>query len=281
MQQLEENKNPIYSSIQGFYWMAYAGLLGFAAVFLNARGFSATEIGITLSMANIVAALLQPGVAAFSDRQDKISVNRIIVGLGLILLLSGFLLLKAESKAVVQILYGSMTAMILIINPLVTSIGMTLKNQGFRIDFGFARGIGSLAFALVTAIAGGLIKAFGVDSIIILTELAMIVFMIFIFRLERLGLSQVQSLAAPKLESLAIREFFSVYKGFSSLLVGIGFMFVFHNITNTYLLQMVLNVGGNTADMGISLGLAAMVEIPGMMAFGWILKGRTRKRSSG
>ncbi len=272
MQQQEQNKNPIYSSIHGSYWMAFAGLLGFATVFLSGRGFTATEIGITLSLANIAAAFLQPYVAAFCDRQDKISVNRIILGFGLAVILVGAILLRVQSKAAVQILYGIMAAMMLVINPLVTSIGMTLNNQGFRIDFGFARGIGSLTFALVTAIAGGLIENFGVDSIILLTQIAMVVFLGFIFRLERSGLGQTSSLTAFRPEALGIREFFSVYKGFASLLLGIGFMFVFHNITNTYLLQMVLHVGGTTADMGVSLGLAAMVEIPGMMAFSWILK---------
>lgn len=44
-------------------------------------------------------------------------------------------------------------------------------------------------------------------------------------------------------------------------------LFVFHNMSNTYIIQMVENIGGDPGGMGNALSLAAFLELPVMAIF--------------
>ena len=49
-----------YACIHGTYWMFYGVASSFASVFLLARGYSSSQIGVTLAAANILAVVLRP-----------------------------------------------------------------------------------------------------------------------------------------------------------------------------------------------------------------------------
>ena len=54
--------------------------------------------------------------------------------------------------------------------------------------------------------------------------------------------------------------------------IGIICLFTFHNIINTYLLQIMVSVGGDSRDMGVSIAIAALLELPTMFLFSLIVK---------
>ena len=47
---MEKRLNCSYAAIQGSYWMVYAVVGSFASVFLLARGYSNSEIGVILAV---------------------------------------------------------------------------------------------------------------------------------------------------------------------------------------------------------------------------------------
>ena len=51
------------------------------------------------------------------------------------------------------------------------------------------------------------------------------------------------------------------------MLAGIVFLFAFHNMVNTYLIQIMERFGGDSSDMGTSIAIAAVCEIPVMVMF--------------
>ena len=67
-----------YALMQSGYWMTYCTVLSFAAVFLQARGYSGTEIGVILAASNLTALVLQPLVADLADRSKKVTVIRVL-----------------------------------------------------------------------------------------------------------------------------------------------------------------------------------------------------------
>ncbi|MGN0658553.1 MAG: MFS transporter, partial [Emergencia sp.] len=67
-----------YACIQGTYWMVYGVVGSFASVFLLARGYSNSEIGLILAVGNVLAVVMQPPLADFADRTKKISLIGII-----------------------------------------------------------------------------------------------------------------------------------------------------------------------------------------------------------
>ena len=63
-----------YSAIFGTYWMIYAVVSSFASVFMLARGYSNSQIGITLAAANVLAFIMQPLIADFTDRSKRLGI---------------------------------------------------------------------------------------------------------------------------------------------------------------------------------------------------------------
>ncbi len=267
-----KNKIAMYCALHILYWLPFATLVGFATVYLLNRGFTATEVGIVFALANILASIMQPIVADYTDKHEGLSINFLIAIISIIIFVLGILLLILSSKPAVQLLYTLMVALILVILPLVNTAGMVLKARGNKVDYGLARAFGSLTFATVTITTGNLIIKFGESIIIFMTVIALTIFILFLFRTEPIRLisnhEREEALEAP----LELRDFFAHYKGFLAFLIGVICVFTFHNLTNTYLLQMMEHVGGNASDMGFALALAAFFELPGMMGFTWIMR---------
>ena len=90
-----------YACTQGTYWMIYGVVGSFASVFLLARGYSNSEIGVILAVANVVAVVLQPLVADFADRSKKITLIGIIqlMTIIMILMMAGLCVLQKKTLA--------------------------------------------------------------------------------------------------------------------------------------------------------------------------------------
>ena len=77
--------------------------------------------------------------------------------------------------------------------------------------------------------------------------------------------SQTLDIAKPPV------SFLRRYDRFVPFLIGVSGLFVFHSIINTFLAQIMTSVGGKTTDLGISLTIAAAVELPAFLGFSWII----------
>jgi len=73
-------------------------------------------------------------------------------------------------------------------------------------------------------------------------------------------------------EPIGLLEFAKKYKRFMVLLVGVSLLFVFHTITNSYMYQIMQPLGGTEANVGSSLSIAALSELPTMFFFSWLLR---------
>ena len=65
-----------YISMQIPYWMGFSVLGTFTSVFLLSRDFTNGEIGMVLSLANLLAALVQPFLASFADRMTRVRLSQ-------------------------------------------------------------------------------------------------------------------------------------------------------------------------------------------------------------
>jgi PPP family 3-phenylpropionic acid transporter len=67
-------------------------------------------------------------------------------------------------------------------------------------------------------------------------------------------------------------DFFRKYRNFTITLLGLTLLFTFHNMTNSYMIQIFQEVGGDSLDMGNALAIAALVEIPVMFLSASLLR---------
>ena len=260
-----------YSLIQGAVWMGYAPIIGFTSVYLIAKGSSNTEIGLIVAVGGIASALLQSVIATYADKEGSLSLKQIVYIISSVLLLAaGGLLLFSGTRTAEIILFGMLVTTIQISVPFVNALGMHSINQGKELNYGFARGMGSIGFAVLSFILGKGTDKYGPDiipfSVIIVSFILFSATLSFPFKREKEN-ERVETKMTENSKSFAKK-----YPMFMLFLAGSVLTFVGHNLINTYLFQIMLPKGGTEAEMGTAIGIAAFMELPALFAFSLIIK---------
>lgn len=262
-----------YAALQGNYWMAFGAVFSFVSVYLLAKGFTAGAIGMLLALGNIAAAAIQPVIAAAADKSGRVTLKDMMLGITAAGVIPAAALIAApSSKWLTAVLFMAVMFAVSVQQPLINSVNGYYSNRGYAMNFGLARGAGSLAFAVITWLMGYLAAAFGEDVIpvVICVLLITMAAVVSAFRMER-G-SRAVRVETGKYESKRVAGLIKKYKKFFLVLLGIMLLFVFHNMVNTYLIQIMGRFGGNSRDMGTSLSIAAVCEIPVMLLFSKIVR---------
>lgn len=268
-----------YIGMQVPYWMGYSVLGTFTSVFLLSRDFTNGQIGMVLALANLLAAILQPFLASFADRMTRIRLSQLAAGMALLLVLfSGVLILLPKEFLIVAVVYVLLYACLVLLQPLTIAIGTFFISRGYGLNFGLARGLGSLAFAGAAAITGVLIEAFSATIILFLLIGIFLFFMGITLFLDtrKQGGNYSDSLFVEEQvedhleEPMNLVSFMKKYKRFMGLLAGASLLFVFHTIVNSYMFQIMQPLGGSEANVGTSLSIAALSELPTMFFFSWL-----------
>ena len=152
-----------YAMVQGFYWAGFCGIVSYAAVYLQDRGYSNTQLGRILAFGYILGFLLPQLLAGWIDRSEKITVYRcqwvlLALQVGLVLTLGRL----GGKSPVVSLLSCVLIGTEITLNPMNTEISADLELRLGHINYGAARGTGSIAFAPVSMLLGRLLESFGI-----------------------------------------------------------------------------------------------------------------------
>ncbi len=276
-----------YAFLQSTYWISQCIIYSFAAVFLQYKNFNNTHIGIVLSLSAILSIILQPVVSALADKSKKKTVRNII----LLLLLVVFVLtivLNIWNNVFILIatIFIIINAIQFTLNPLLNSFALEFLNNGFPFNFGLARGLASISFAITSFLLGHAVNQFSPGIILLFFLISYVFFFLaaYIFRVKH-SHKEADTLSGKELSKdktgtsdgtgnppASILGFFIKYKKFTLLLVGIAMVFYSHSLINTYLINIIENVGGSSSDMGLSLTIAAALELPMMASFTIIIR---------
>lgn len=264
-----------YCILQGSYWASFCVIYAFATVFLLSRGFESSMIGVIIAAGNILGVVLQPMVASIADRSEKISLHKLTAMLSVIMILLLVLLYFVPNGLLaVAVLFLLTDTFLQVIQPLINSVSVYYVNQGVSVDFGSARGIGSLSYAAASYILGIVVEKFGTRSILMAGILVALVLLVTVLSMPVLSSSAASRLGEkePEQNDAGLIVFAGRYKNFMLTLAGITLLFTFHNMNNAYLIKVIENVGGTSADMGRMLSIAAVTELPVMFLFSRISK---------
>lgn len=155
-----------YAFVQAGYWMGFCVAFSFGAVMLQARGCSNAELGGIMAAGNICGFILSPMLAERLDSSKRLTVYHALWAMQLfeLALLAAFALIPGHGAAV-AVIYTLYIAMEVCINPVNTQLYNLMELRGIHINYGLARGIGSLAFAAISAVLGILAGSFGASAI--------------------------------------------------------------------------------------------------------------------
>lgn len=270
-----------YISMQIPYWMGFSVLGTFTSVFLLSRDFTNGQIGLVLSLANLLAAVVQPFLASFADRMIRVRLSQLAAGMAVLLaLFSGVLLALPKVFLIVAFIYVLLYACLVLLQPMTIAIGTFFISRGYGLNFGVARGLGSLAFAAAAAVTGVLIERFS-PTIILYLLIGIFLFfavMALLIDTRKQGGKYSESLnidhhrEGSLEEPIGLIAFTKKYKRFMFLLFGVSLLFVYHTIINSYMFQIMQPLGGTAANAGSSLSVAALSELPTMFLFTWVLR---------
>lgn len=273
-----------YKGLHSFYWMLYCLSTAFITVFLLAQGLSAASIGVIVALSNILAAAGQLAVGNVTDRYEKITWRNAILGIGALQFICLVLLIICSSSFFINAgVYLLFTILVYFQMPLVNSAVFTYEACGISVDFGSARGMGSIAYALISFAAGQLIASIGTNAIIYLSLAVLAGLLAVTFSMpsgerhktgdprgcdESCGCSETCGCGEiPPTHKRGIVSFAKKYPAFMLTLLGIVLLMAFHNIVHTYMIQMIEPLGGDSASMGTAFSIEALMELPVMFGF--------------
>ena len=273
-----------YSWLQGSFWMSFCIVFSYANLYLLSQGYTTSQIGIVIAVAGLISTILQPVVAGLADGDSKVTLRGLILILSVCMLsCTAILFLPGIRFLWYALFYGILLAVLQILTPLVNAVGMECINRGIPVNFGLARGIGSVSYAAISFVAGALIERFSTTMIPILIIFCYILVFAaaYFFRFSgqnKTGQNKSMGEEERNMQSeefspaMEKTSFFRQYKKFFLLLVGVSLIFISHNILNNYLFQIMEHHGGGSTEMGIAAGIAATLELPTMIAFSYMIK---------
>ena len=251
-------------------------MLYFATVYLQDHHFRNTVIGIILSGSAIISIFFQIWIANYVDKQDKVTMKTVIVTLfSMLILLSLLLWLLPFQPLIVASIYLLIGVIMLSMPSFTYSFIMDYINLGISVNFGAARAAGSFSFALMAYVLGIVLTNIGTDIIVPIFMILVIFSLIITASISSPSNYSVDAFVTTSSSNTnhtdSLMSFFRRYKKFTMLLAGLMCLFIGHNLINTYHINIIEAVGGNDANMGLSIAIAAIVEVPTMIAFNYII----------
>ncbi|MBP5555170.1 MAG: MFS transporter [Lachnospiraceae bacterium] len=265
-----------YTLINVTYFAAFCTIHAMAAVYLLANGFSNTEVGVLLAVANISSAFVQPYIAGIIDKPGPLTNRRFIL-ISVFVIMIGSVLLKflSSHKIIVFIIYALIYMIQFAYQPVMTALCFEYQKAGCHIFYGLARGLGSASFAVTSAFIGGVVEDKGVDILLAVNVVTMILSAIVVFTFKKPDNEDSGSGKEETARGKAhnnIFEFARTYPAFSVFLIGTICFYFAHNMINDFMIQIIRSLGGAETELGYSNFLQAILELPVMAFIGGFLK---------
>ena len=265
-----------YALVQGNFWMSYCVIFSFVSFYLLRKGFTNTQIGIVIAVASGFAALLQPIMGEALDQYERLTLHKATIALCIVILGAALcLFLLKLHEWVIAVLYGMMLTVLQILVPIINSLGMYYINRKVTLNFGIARGGGSLFYAIASVVVGKLIERYDESLLPLLIIGATLIFSLSVITFR---FHTVEEVTNEKVNSTISRRETSFYKRYPRFMLLVGafiFIFICHNMLSNFILQMVQYHGAGSKALGIIGGIAAASELPTMFLFGCYMRKMT------
>lgn len=246
-----------YAVLQALYWSAFCTMFNYASPYLVDKGLSSSLIGLILGTSYALSALLQ-ALFPMLVAKLKLRLNR---AMGLIFILIAMLavaLFGLGEGALIFLLPVLILTLHSAMQPSLNALQRSIKVKGKGPDFGLARGLGSACYALVSVLLGSLfvklpIAWLPIFSLVMLLPLALLL-------LRRDHVLDPIPEEREKVRVLGIRPF-------RLFLLGLICMSSAHIFIDNFMFQIMKNVGGGSRELGIAIGIAAIMELPAMALY--------------
>ncbi|MBQ9328033.1 MAG: MFS transporter [Solobacterium sp.] len=266
-----------YALAQSLYWAFNGSMLSFSSAFLLPNGFSNTEIGLILSIANLLATAVQPFLADYADHASKHPLSLILSILeAILILLTGSLFLLHGKTVGLFLFYAITLAWYHMILPLLNELSFKFQKFNISISYAFSRGMGSLGYSIMCGILGVAVESYGIvmiPSLSILVAAGLFLATLLLHRnYHSLNHEADTERSTSKPSDISLGEFIRSHKPLLLLNIGAALAFLCAGIFGAYMLQIVQSIGGSSKELGTALVVTALCEIPAMSLYDTLAK---------
>ena len=265
--------NLSYCLIHASMWGMYAVIIYFANNFLVAQGLSGGMCSLVLGITAAASVLLNIGVSEVIKRTQKVKLYVTTIALAALILLGlGGMLINNKVLALAGI---CLVLTLLQLAPgMCNSLGMDAIAKGAPATYAVARGIGSVAFATVSLIAGNMIKIFGEAAVPVVggTMAAILILAVLWFH-GSVEKHLPEAVAAPKVEGTKKKDNFLAKKPlFTLFLAGAALMNISHYYLVVFLGNITTALSLDEAVQGTAAAVSTYVELPIMLGFAFLTR---------
>ena len=253
----ERRENIRYCVLLGVHTMMLCPAINFVTPYLAAAQISTQTIGILVAVSCLLAVVFQQFVGRLVDR-NLVDGRKLLLLLTLILTVGAFSLLFIKSGGLKAIIFGGMYCLTFIMLPILNSFSFFYENKGISVNYGVARGCGSMSFAVCSMVLGFLMAKFGTSVIPLGYGLLGVALFAILLSMPTLKGSTTTATSPTQSKSLELSKF----PAFRLMLIGLCLVMLFHNMVMTYFIYAIERVGGDSSHLGMALGIAAFLEIP-------------------
>ena len=260
----KKNATAFFAAIQILYFCTHALVNGYAATYLLGYGFSSGQIGIMLGIGNLGAVGIQL-LAASIVSHTGIRIGKVIMVINVIIAALALVLIWISHGGIV---FCTVFVLVFLLTkammPLVNSLYYGYHEQGTKINFGVARGLGSASYSLACLFAGVLIQRFTSDILpwMYIASCLLLCVVVCIFNAPNAE-ERTASDVTPREKRFFMREYPQFYLFFAGVLC----LSTTNGFTETYLPQIIHQIGGTNADFGVATFISAIVEMPAMFLY--------------
>jgi PPP family 3-phenylpropionic acid transporter len=239
------------------YFIAYGGLacyFPFLAVYFKSRGLTYIQSGIVFSLISLISIIAQPIMGYIADKylsKKKVVLINLIACSGLIYLYifaGGF---YSVILATVSLIFFQGSVM-----SILDAYCYDISDKVPEVNYGQIRLMGSIGFAVVSLLLGGLIQYFDINVSFYLYSV--------LFIISALILSGINYKSSANIVRPSASDILEVLKNYKFILFVLSVMVL--NITlqahSNYIAMLIEATGGNVANLGIVWFASALSEIP-------------------
>ena len=247
-----------YVLLQASFWGMISSICAYQAAIVLDRGFTTGQAGIFCALCYLASLFTQPVIGGWADRHPSVPIKQLLivmllpaVALNLVFYFTrpGFAL-----TALIIFLFGVLETNSY---PLIDSMGMQYVNAGVKIPYSFARGMGSLTYAVLCVVTGLLTARFGMQAALLAhcaEQLLLIVCLLAFPSIPAFLLPQPQAKSAS---GHSIWQILKKNRVFTLMLIACFFGMMGVMPISNFLVSLVNSHGGG----GTALGVAQFLKI--------------------
>lgn len=263
----------LYGLLIFVFWMTDASISTFTSAYLLHAGFSNTMIGFVLGASGLVSVFAQPITANMLDQSKKINVMEACIGQFIISMTFLFILFNFKTSTLATAIMFVLSHTITLSSiPLIHSIFFIAKRYNPEMNFGLFRAFGCVGFSLSSFICGKLINKYsgGIVPLIglIICFLTTVLLVILDYYCRFQGNKTERKLY--KENNISFKEFILNNKYFVLVNIAIAMFCIVNKVMGSFILQIIIPLGGSTADQGTMSTMWSFFEMFPMFLFGFI-----------